>query len=123
MLASAASIMEGQRAAMAQLHALERQCEEMRVVLGVRRASGDDESVMSSGSASSVVVVEEVGQGQPAKQGRDERSGDGVNQVMSEGSGVSHVPGAVSGTGEERDEAGTAKKQKGVGDPAPSPLS
>jgi hypothetical protein len=122
-LASAASIMEGQRAAMAQLHALERQCEEMRVVLGVRRASGDDESVMSSGSASSVVVVEEVGQGQPAKQGRDERSGDGVNQVMSEGPGVSHVPGAVSGTGEERDEAGTAKKQKGVGDPAPSPPS
>ena len=60
---------------------------------------------------------------QAAKQGRDERSGDGVNQVMDEGSGVSHVPGAVSGTGEERDEAGTAKKQKGVGDPAPSLLS
>ena len=105
------------------LHALERQCKEMSEVLGVRGAAGDDESVGSSGSHSSVVVVGEAEQVQPAKQGREQRQGDGVNQVMDEGSGVSHVPGAVSGTGEERDEAGTAKKQKGVGDAAPSPLS
>jgi hypothetical protein len=115
LMASASGIMDGQKAAIAQLHALERQCREMSEVLGVRGAAGDDVSVGSSGSHSSVVMVREVGQVQSAKQGREQRQGDGVNQVMEEGPAVSNVPGAVSGAGEEQEEAGTAKKQKGVG--------
>ena len=123
LMASASGIMDGQKAAIAQLHALERQCREMSEVLGVRGAAGDDESVGSSGSHSSVVVVGEVEQVQTAKQGREQRQGDGVNQVMEEGPAVSNVPGAVSGAGEEQEEAGTAKKQKGVGDASTPSLS